>query len=105
MLQPKKGFENTDVSYRLGTTRININTNNITQDHIDVAKRYGIDLTMYVEEVEKEVGGILKVTFIQEEVVDVTPIEVPEELLDIQEPIKPKANAKAKTNKRPKRTN
>lgn len=85
MLQPKKGFENTDVSYRLGTTRININTNNITQDHIDVAKRYGIDLTMYVE--------------------DVTPIEVPEELLDIQEPIKPKANAKAKTNKRPKRTN
>lgn len=85
MLQPKKGFENTDVSYRLGTTRININTNNITQDHIDVAKRYGIDLTMYVE--------------------DVAPIEVPEELLDIQEPIKPKSNAKTKTNKRPKRTN
>ena len=84
MLQPKKGFENTDVSYRLGTTRININTNNITQDHIDVAKRYGIDLTMYVEEI--------------------TAIEVPEQLLEIQEPIKPKANVKTKTNRKPRKT-
>lgn len=104
MLQPKKGFENTDVSYRLGTTRININTNNITQDHIDVAKRYGIDLTMYVEEVENPIK------FNTEELEELSKkfsqqVEVPEQLLDIQEPIKPKANAKAKTNKRPKRTN
>jgi hypothetical protein len=64
MLQPKKGFENTQIEYKLGQVGIKINVTDITYAHIEQAKRYNIDLGFYIEE----------------------SVQVPEQLLNIQTP-------------------
>ncbi len=50
MLRPKKGFENTEIEYRVGQATIRIKASDITKQHIERAKNY-CDLSLYVEEV------------------------------------------------------
>jgi hypothetical protein len=59
MLRAKIEFENTRISYRLGTVNIEINVNDITEAHINAAKRYGVDLSQYVEKDELEIPNNL----------------------------------------------
>jgi hypothetical protein len=47
----KKGFENTNLKYKLGIVEVSVNVNEINQAHIDVAKRFGVDLTYYLDEI------------------------------------------------------
>jgi hypothetical protein len=46
----KKGFENTHLKYKLGMVEVSVNVNEITQAHIDIAKKFGVDLTYYLDE-------------------------------------------------------
>ena len=46
---PKKGYENTTINYRLGLIAVQIRVEDITQSHIDTARKYNIDLTYYLE--------------------------------------------------------
>jgi len=46
----KKGFENTHLKYKLGMVEVSVNVNEITQAHIDIAKKFGVDLTYYLNE-------------------------------------------------------
>lgn len=59
MLRAKTEFENTRISYRLGTVNIEINVNDITEAHIHAAQRYGVDLSQYVEKHELEIPNNL----------------------------------------------
>jgi hypothetical protein len=50
----KKGFENTNLKYKLGIVEVSVNVNEITQSHIEVAKKFGVDLTYYLDEIKVE---------------------------------------------------
>lgn len=50
----KKGFENTNLKYKLGMVEVSVNVNEITQPHIDIAKKFGVDLTYYLDEIKVE---------------------------------------------------
>jgi hypothetical protein len=50
MLRPRKGYENTEIEYRVGQATIRIKASDITREHIERAKHY-CDLSAYVEEV------------------------------------------------------
>lgn len=50
----KKGFENTNLKYKLGIVEVSVNVNEITQAHIDIAKKFGVDLTYYLDEIKVE---------------------------------------------------
>ena len=52
MLQPRKGFENTIIEYKVGLATLKIKVSDITPEHIERAKHY-CDLSVYVEEVKK----------------------------------------------------
>lgn len=52
MLRPKKGFENSQVSFRVGSNTFTINVKDITPELVDKVKHH-TDLTYFVEEVEK----------------------------------------------------
>jgi hypothetical protein len=54
----KKGFENTNLKYKLGIVEVSVNVNEITQSHIDIAKKFGVDLTYYLDEISFEVVNI-----------------------------------------------
>jgi hypothetical protein len=58
----KKGFENTNLKYKLGMVEVSVNVNEINQAHIDVAKRFGVDLTYYLDEI------IIEAVNVEEEV-------------------------------------
>jgi len=53
MLRPKKGFENSTVSFRVGSNTFTIKVSDITPDLIEKVKHH-TDLSYFVEEVEKE---------------------------------------------------
>jgi hypothetical protein len=63
----KKGFENTNLKYKLGIVEVSVNVNEITESHIDVAKKFGVDLTYYLEEIKVEAVNV------EEEVIEVKP--------------------------------
>jgi hypothetical protein len=50
----KKGFENTNLKYKLGIVEVSVNVNEITESHIEVAKKFGVDLTYYLDEIKVE---------------------------------------------------
>ena len=52
MLRPKKGFENSQVSFRVGSNTFTINVKDITPELMDKVKHH-TDLSYFVEEVEK----------------------------------------------------
>jgi hypothetical protein len=54
----KKGFENTSLKYKLGIVEVSVNVNEITESHIDIAKKFGVDLTYYLDEISFEVVNI-----------------------------------------------
>jgi hypothetical protein len=54
----KKGFENTSLKYKLGMVEVSVNVNEITESHIDIAKKFGVDLTYYLDEISFEVVNI-----------------------------------------------
>lgn len=54
----KKGFENTNLKYKLGIVEVSVNVNEITQSHIDIAKKFGVDLSYYLDEISFEVVNI-----------------------------------------------
>jgi hypothetical protein len=54
----KKGFENTSLKYKLGIVEVSVNVNEITQSHIDIAKKFGVDLSYYLDEISFEVVNI-----------------------------------------------
>jgi hypothetical protein len=58
----KKGFENTNLKYKLGIVEVSVNVNEINQAHIDIAKRFGVDLTYYLDEI------IIEAVNVEEEV-------------------------------------
>lgn len=49
MLRPKKGFENSQVSFRVGSNTFTINVKDITPELVDKVKHH-TDLTYFVEE-------------------------------------------------------
>jgi hypothetical protein len=51
----KKGFENTSLKYKLGIVEVSVNVNEITQSHVDIAKKFGVDLTYYLDKISFEV--------------------------------------------------
>lgn len=51
MLRPKKGFENSQVSFRVGSNTFTINVKDITPELVDKVKHH-TDLTYFVEEYE-----------------------------------------------------
>lgn len=51
MLRPKKGFENSQVSFRVGSNTFTINVKDITPELVDRVKHH-TDLTYFVEEYE-----------------------------------------------------
>lgn len=51
MLRPKKGFENSTVSFRLGSNTFTIKVTDITHDLIDRVRNH-TDLSYFVEEYE-----------------------------------------------------
>lgn len=51
MLRPKKGFENSQVSFRVGSNTFTINVKDITPELVDKMKHH-TDLSYFVEEVE-----------------------------------------------------
>ena len=53
MLRPKKGFENTTVSFRMGSNTFTIKTDDITPELIERVKNY-TDLSYFVEEYKPE---------------------------------------------------
>ena len=53
MLRPKKGFENSEVSFRVGSNTFTIKVSDITPELIEKVKHH-TDLSYFVEEVEKE---------------------------------------------------
>lgn len=63
----KKGFENTNLKYKLGIVEVSVNVNEITQAHIDIAKKFGVDLTYYLDEIKVEAVKV------EEEVIEVKP--------------------------------
>ena len=54
----KKGFENTNLKYKLGIVEVSVNVNEINQSHIDVAKKFGVDLTYYLDEIKVEAVNV-----------------------------------------------
>jgi hypothetical protein len=52
MLKPKKGFENSQVSFRVGSATHTIKVSDITPELMDKVKHH-VDLSYFVEEVEK----------------------------------------------------
>jgi hypothetical protein len=58
----KKGFENTNLKYKLGIVEVSVNVNEINQAHIDIAKKFGVDLTYYLDEI------IIEAVNVEEEV-------------------------------------
>ena len=52
MLRPKKGFENSQVSFRVGSNTFTIKVSDITPELMDRVKHH-TDLSYFVEEVEK----------------------------------------------------
>jgi hypothetical protein len=54
----KKGFENTSLKYKLGIVEVSVNVNEITQSHIDIAKKFGVDLSYYLDKISFEVVNI-----------------------------------------------
>jgi hypothetical protein len=54
----KKGFENTSLKYKLGIVEVSVNVNEITQSHIDIAKKFGVDLSYYLDEISFEVVNV-----------------------------------------------
>lgn len=52
MLRPKKGFENSQVSFRVGSNTFTIKVSDITPELMDKVKHH-TDLSYFVEEVEK----------------------------------------------------
>jgi hypothetical protein len=54
----KKGFENTSLKYKLGIVEVSVNVNEITQSHVDIAKKFGVDLTYYLDEISFEVVNV-----------------------------------------------
>jgi hypothetical protein len=54
----KKGFENTNLKYKLGIVEVSVNVNEITQSHIEVAKKFGVDLTYYLDEIKVEAVNV-----------------------------------------------
>ena len=51
MLRPKKGFENTQVSFRVGANTFTVKVSDITPELIDRVKNH-TDLSYFVEEYE-----------------------------------------------------
>ena len=51
MLRPKKGFENSQVSFRVGSNTFTIKVSDITSDLVDKLKHH-TDLSYFVEEYE-----------------------------------------------------
>lgn len=51
MLRPKKGFENSQVSFRVGTATHTIKVSDITPELMDKVKHH-VDLSYFVEEVD-----------------------------------------------------
>lgn len=51
MLRPKKGFENSTVSFRIGSNTFTIKVSDITQDLVDKMKHH-TDLSYFVEKHE-----------------------------------------------------
>jgi len=54
----KKGFENTNLKYKLGIVEVSVNVNEINQSHIEVAKKFGVDLTYYLDEIKVEAVNV-----------------------------------------------
>jgi hypothetical protein len=54
----KKGFENTNLKYKLGIVEVSVNVNEITESHIEVAKKFGVDLTYYLDEIKVEAVNV-----------------------------------------------
>jgi hypothetical protein len=52
MLRPKKGFENSQVSFRVGSATHTIKVSDITPELMDKVKHH-VDLSYFVEAVEK----------------------------------------------------
>jgi len=73
MLRPRKGFENSEVSFKMGSVNMNVKVSDITPELIERTKHYA-DLSAYVEQED---------------------IEVPTELIELQVEInKPKRKRK-----------
>lgn len=53
MLRPKKGFENTQVSFKVGVNTFTIKVEDITRELIEKMRNY-TDLNYFVEEVKNE---------------------------------------------------
>ena len=51
MLRPKKGFENSEVSFRVNSSTLTLKVNDITPELIERLKHH-VDLSYYVEEYE-----------------------------------------------------
>lgn len=88
MLKPKKGFENTTITFKVGAGSVTLNVSNITEDHI-INFRNHIDLSYFVEKHEpKVITKYVPELHDAETVIQSILNDPTEEILDLQEPVK-----------------